>query len=61
MDISYFSIESLVGTTIAKIYSIPSNAEVINITKLKCGTYRLYAHSAKRKVKHKVGYFFIKR
>ncbi len=61
MDIDYFTIETMQGNTVMKIYYVASHRNTLNIYSLKNGTYRLRAHSAKRKVSHKVGYFFIKR
>jgi len=61
MDIDYFTIETMQGNTVMKIYYVASHRDTLNIYSLKNGTYRLRAHSAKRKVSHKVGYFFIKR
>ena len=61
MDIDYFCIESLQGNVIMKIYYVASNRKTLNIYSLKNGTYKLCAHSAKRKISHEIGYFFIKR
>ena len=60
MDINYFIVESALGTTVTKIYNVPFTT-TINIAGLRNGVYKLYAHSAKRNIRHKVGFFFIKR
>lgn len=61
MDIDYYLITSMQGNAIKKVYYTKSQHLKINVADLKNGTYQIYAHSAKRKVLHSIGYFFVKR
>ena len=61
MDIDYYLITSMQGNAIKKVYYTKNQHLKINVADLKNGTYQIYAHSAKRKVLHSIGYFFVKR
>ena len=40
MDIDYFTIETMQGNTVMKIYYVASHRDTLNIYSLKNGTYR---------------------
>lgn len=60
IDIDYLEIKSLSGNTIKRIYPVGKRMQA-DIYALPNGVYTIYAHSKKKDISHRLGYFIIKR
>lgn len=61
MDIDYYIVETTVGRFVRRIRTANHKPNELNVSSLKNGAYVLRAHSSKRDVSHRLGFFIIKR
>ena len=61
MDIDYYIVETIVGRFVRRIRIAKHKPNELNVSSLKNGAYVLRAHSSKRDVSHRLGFFIIKR